>query len=499
MNTDTIAQIKDLNGRRALFVDGKPFLILSLQWDCDSCYSPEEMDHLLPHAAKMGCNTAALLLYWNEVEPTEGDYKLAMLEHRIVAARNAGLRLVLIWFGAYKNACLNYAPEYVKADRKRFRRASSKEGEPLDNIACPTCAETFERDRLALEQVFGKIAQLDRRENTVVLFQVENETGLLGTDRCYCAECSRRFNEGKWEERSPDRGSEVFTATCIASYVDGLAKSVKSIHPIPIYINAWLQARSRITRPGVDYPSGGPVVSVLDVYRQALSSVDFIAPDIYQHSFRDFHALCHEYSWTTNPLYVAEHSSGVGSRADRNVFYAIADHAAIGFDPWAIDRAHPHQYDAPLVHPRDDRWSEEAYALRDSYCVIRDALIPVAEAQGSERLKGFVQEEGEGGALVALDGLWVEIVYLHRNKRARGIVVRRSDNEVIVAAVGASFRFFTSDHEPLAVRTAESGRFEGERWVPYHPIRREGTNTAAPLSVIEAQVAKITFEVSNLA
>ena len=32
------------------------------------------------------------------------------------------------------------------------------------------------------------------------------------------------------------------------------------------------------------------------------------------------------------------------------------------------------------MHPIDGRWSEEAYALRDSYVVIRDAMIPIAEA-----------------------------------------------------------------------------------------------------------------------
>lgn len=77
MAKDLMPHLEDLNGRKALFVDGKPYIILGLQWDCDACYSPEDMDPFFEHAVKMGINTASLLLYWRQVEPVEGEYHFA--------------------------------------------------------------------------------------------------------------------------------------------------------------------------------------------------------------------------------------------------------------------------------------------------------------------------------------------------------------------------------------------------------------------------------------
>ena len=202
----SIPCLAELNGRRALFVDGEPFLILSLQWDCDSCFSREDMDPLLPQARALGCNSAALLLYWKEIEPEEGRYDFRMLDHRIEAARANGLRLVLVWFGAYKNGCLNYAPDWVKQDPARFRRARTAAGLDLANFACPTCRVTFEKDRAAIEQVFRRLKEIDGDQHTVILFQMENETGLLGTDRCHCGECERAFADGPLGRARPAAG-----------------------------------------------------------------------------------------------------------------------------------------------------------------------------------------------------------------------------------------------------------------------------------------------------
>jgi hypothetical protein len=479
------------DGRRTLLVDGEPFVILSLQWDCDSCFSREDMDPLFPHARAMGCNAAALLLYWKEIEPAPGQWDFRMLDHRIEQARASGLRIVLVWFGAYKNACLNYAPDWVKRDAARFRRARTRDGVDLPNIACPTCRATRESDREALEQVFRRLREVDGDRHTVILFQMENETGLLGTDRCHCPECEAAFAAGRWAEREGERAAEAFSAHSIATFLDGLAADVKAITPLPVYINCWLASRSRAAVPGREYPSGGPVGRVLDVYRETLRHVDFVSPDIYAHGFRDFDAFCRMYTWPGNPLYVAEHSSGPGSRAEKNVFYAVGDHGAIGFDPWAIDRAHPDQYASPLVHPLDGRWSDEAYRLRDSYTVIRDAMIPIAEAQGTERLRTFVQEEGEKAALLDLGDVRVEVAYHHRDEAARGMVVRTGPDEIVVLGMGVTVGFCDRGGRRLAIAGVERGRFEGRAWKAVLPVRREGIDPAAPFRIIEAGVFRV--------
>jgi len=488
---EAMPHLGELNGHSALFVDGEPFFILSLQWDCDSCYSPQDMDPLFPEARKMGCNTAALPLYWREVEPEEGRFDFRMLDHRIQMARANELRLVLIWFGTYKNGCLNYAPDWVKGSPRRFRRARSRSGQDLANFACPTCREMFEKDRACVEAIFRRIRETDADQRTVVLFQMENETGILGTDRCCCEECEARFSSGGWDRRFGARAAEAFSAHSIATFCDGIAAAAKAVYQLPVYMNSWVSSPVRRQLPGVGYPSGGPVAAMLDIYRETLKSVDFIAPDIYTHGYRDLTFQCKAYQWPGNPLYVAEHSSGPGSRAERNVFYALGEHAAIGFDPWAIDRAFPDESAAPLVHPLDQRWSAEAYSLRDSYVVIRDAMIPIVEAQGTDRLRVIVQEDGEEAALLEFADVAIELGYRHRDRQSRGVAVRLGASEWLLAGVGLTAAFARPGGRRVPIQRVERGIYRGRQWRCLLPVRREGTDPSSAFAMREAGVFHI--------
>ena len=104
MNVLPLPLIERDGERATLLVDGHPFLILGLQWDCDSCMSHEEMTPLFAYAAQLHANTAALPVYWSEVEPAQGQYDFSMVDERLRLARENGLRLVLLWFATWKNA-----------------------------------------------------------------------------------------------------------------------------------------------------------------------------------------------------------------------------------------------------------------------------------------------------------------------------------------------------------------------------------------------------------
>ena len=485
----TAPRIAEANGRKTLYVGGLPFLILGLQWDCDSCFAPEIMDPLFPEAAKLGCNTAVLPLYWREVEPREGSFNFAMLDQRLKSARESGLLIVLNWFGAYKNACLNYAPDFVKSDLQRFRRVHIADGKPLHNFACPTCADTLAADCKAIEAVCNRLKATDGQHHTVILLQMENEAGILGTDRCYCAPCTKQFNEGRWSERKGEGGAEAFSAHCMATYLDHMAAIAKGIHPLPVFINAWLRGEGG--EPGKHYPSGGPVDRVLDVYAATAKHVDFVAPDIYVQRLDEFHAVCRAYAGKGRPLYVAEHASGAQGRAERNVFYAIAEHGATGFSPWAIDRSFPDEYSQPLVHQLDQRWSEEAYDLRDSYVPLRDAMLPIVQAQNTGRLKFFVQEKDETGARLEFEGVVFQAHFRHRKGMARGIVVRRGEREFLALGAGFEGRFLTRDGAGIPLTRVDRCRFEAEAWRTLLSHRRESEDSSAPFRVIEPQVISV--------
>jgi hypothetical protein len=488
-------QMRELNGAKALFVDSLPFLILGLQWDCDTCFAREIMNPLIPEAAKMGCNTAVLPLYWREVEPQEGKFDFAMLDDRLEMAREHGLRIALVWFASWKNGCLHYAPDFVKSDMRRFRRARRADGTQLRNFSCPTSDETFAADRKALQAIFGHLKAVDSSRHTVILFQMENEVGILGTDRCYCPVCTGQFEEGGWREREKDRAAEAFTAHCIAKYLDGLTLAVKAIYPLPVYVNCWLRLDDGV--PGVNYPSGGPVERVLDIYASTAKNIDFIAPDIYVRGLDLFRSICEGYSGKGWPLYVAEHASGKDSRAERNVYYALGELSAIGFSPWAIDTPFPDEYGQPLVDQLDRRWSEEAYNLRDSYVPIRDAMVPLAMAQKTDRLRFFVQEgPEEKEARLPFEGIVVHAEYHHRKSMARGIVLRLNKTEFVVLGTGFDARFLTPQGQGIELLQVERGRFEGKAWRFVLPVRREAEERSRPFRMLVPQVVKVELNLA---
>lgn len=492
-----LPRIETINEQARLLVDGRPFLILGVQWDCDSCFSAAEMNPLFPHAARLGCNTVTLPTYWREIEPEPGRYDFSMLDERLRVARANNLRIIPLWFATWKNACPFYAPEYIRNDPVTYRRAVDRDGKPTVSL-CPSSEVTWQRDRDALVAMMRHLHAVDS-ERTVIMVQIENEAGILGSDRCYCPDCQARFESGGWEAQFGINAAEFFSAASIAGYIDRLAGEAKAVYPLPTYVNVWMAPALGGT-PGKDYPSGGAVQPVLDFYRQQCRHLDLVAPDIYSPSRRDFHDLCQRYCANGNPLFIAEHSSSVNGRAERNVFYAIGEFGALGFDPWAIDSPFPDRYSPPLVDSAGGEWGPQAAWLRDSYHAIGMAVEPIVDAQGSSRMFTFVQEAMEGGAAWAAEGCDVFIRYPTPEGMGRGIVIQLSAGEFIALGAGfeISFRMPRPECHPAPVKSAEWGYFKGDKWVSLHPMRREHLESVGnPVEFLEPGVARILLDVHS--
>ena len=225
-------QLRELNGQQILYVEDQPFLILGFQLNCDSCYDSRQIDFLIENAKKMGCNSVALLLYWRLIEPREGEFDFTILERMLDAANRHDMRIVLVWFGSYKNATMHYAPDWVSQDRARFRRAQKADGSEIPWVACYNCEELIERDMLAVSKVFEFLRDMDQSRR-VILFQVNNETGLLGgTARCHCPVCEAKYRQ------AVERGledEEAFSAACLLEFQERIAQRAKSIYPLPCY------------------------------------------------------------------------------------------------------------------------------------------------------------------------------------------------------------------------------------------------------------------------
>ena len=103
---------------------------------------------------------------------------------------------------------------------------------------------------------------MDEADRTVIMMQVENESGLLGSVRDYSPESNTLFNgpvpaklvtalkkkPGTWTEVFGSRlADEAFTAYYLSTYINEIAKAGKQVYPLTTYVNAWKAAKTPAT------------------------------------------------------------------------------------------------------------------------------------------------------------------------------------------------------------------------------------------------------------
>jgi hypothetical protein len=384
------------DGAAELVVHGQPFLIRGGELGNSSAGTPEQADAILPAMAGLRLNTVLMPVAWEQVEPKEGVFDFNILDHWIDVARQNRLHLVLLWFGSWKNAFSEYAPEWVKADTRRFPRAQSVHGAPLE-ILSTFGTETLRADSLAFRALMAHLREKDQEQQTVLMVQVENEMGYLGPGRDRSPEADRQFAgpvpndlmdglaarradfspelaahfnpQGRtWGEVFGEAASEVFMAWRYATWVQSVVQAGKSEYPLPMYVNAQLPAPTE--RPG-EYPSGGPHPYYLAVYRAMAPAIDFYSPDIY---WPEFEYWVKRYAMRGNPIFIPE------ARIDTapwNALYAYGAAQAIGFCPFGIDSLRP-----PAA-PGDPQ-----PAIMQVYAAISGLEVMLTVAQSAGRTRG---------------------------------------------------------------------------------------------------------------
>ena len=106
-------------------------------------------------------------------------------------AREHKVRLVLLWFGTWKNGKMHYVPEWVKSDTATYPRMKTKDGRAID-VLSPNAPANLEADRDAFAALMRHLRETDP-QHTVIMMQVENESGSLGTVRDFGAVAQKEF------------------------------------------------------------------------------------------------------------------------------------------------------------------------------------------------------------------------------------------------------------------------------------------------------------------
>ena len=87
-----------------LLVDDKPFLVLGGELGNSTASSTAYMQPVWPKLKAMHLNTVIAPVYWELMEPQEGKFDFTLVDDLLRDARKHQLKLVLLWFGAWKNS-----------------------------------------------------------------------------------------------------------------------------------------------------------------------------------------------------------------------------------------------------------------------------------------------------------------------------------------------------------------------------------------------------------
>ena len=470
------------DGRYALMVDGRPYLILGGQIHNSSAW-PIELPQVWESITALHANTVEAPVYWEQLEPQEGRFDFDNVDRIVEGARSRNLRVVLLWFGTWKNGNMHYAPAWVKTDIKRFPRVIRPDGEPIDVLSALS-RNTLEADKTAFVALIRHLKQIDGEQHTVLLIQVENESGNIGSVRDNSAEANRKFagavpsdllaaahkQPGTWSDVFTADADEMFQFYYQAKYINEVAAAGKAEFSIPYYINVWLDypaaelPQRRLDLPGIGYPSGGAVQKLVGLWRALATSIDMIGPDIYADDSQFYRKTMRVYHRPDNPLWIPE--TGRGDSFGKFLFYALGD-GAIGFSPFGVDQSGWNIFG-------DEPW----HAHARNFALIAPMSREIAQLEFDGKLKTAVEEPGQTAQEVDF-GQWQATVAFGfpqpdgrrapgtKDAQAAALIAQLGPDEFLVTGVDASISFHLPGKLPWMrseIITAEQGAYQNGEW-----------------------------------
>jgi hypothetical protein len=343
-----IPRLEQKDGRYALLVDNAPYLMLGAQSNNSSNW-PATLPDVWPAIEYLHANTLEIPIYWEQFEPKPGQFDYSEVDLLLTQARQRQVHLVLLWFGTWKNGSQHYMPEWMKLDTKRYFHVMNKEGVYVDSPS-PFATASLNEDKKAFAAFMKHLKDADS-ERTVLMVQVENETGTWGTTRDYSPEANKLFNGpvppevlkamGKtsvtrganWETAFGPEAEVYFHAWAIAKYVGQVAAAGKAIYPLPMYVNASLHDPLKPEVP-VDYESGGPTDNVIPIWKAEAPAIDIESPDIYLSGTNQYLKTLDAYHRPDNPLFIPE---TMGSTRAARFFFSALGLQVIGYSPFGLD------------------------------------------------------------------------------------------------------------------------------------------------------------------
>jgi len=424
-------------------------------------------------------------VYWEQLEPQQGHFDFTNVDQIVEGARAHNLHVILLWFGTWKNGNMHYVPAWVKSDSKRFQRTIRPDGEPID-VLSPNSRNNLEADKTAFAALMRHLKHIDTEHHTVLLIQVENESGNVGSVRDNSTEANREFagavpadllaathkQPGTWNQVFGSEADETFQVYHQAKYINEIAAAGKAEFAIPFYINVWIDyppaalPERQLDTPGLSYPSGGAVQKFVGLWRALAPSIDMIGPDIYTDDSPFYRETMSAYHRPDNPLWIPE--TGRDDNYGKFFFYALGD-GAIGFSPFGVDKSGWNILG-------DEPWTAHA----KNFALVAPMSREIAQLEFDGKLKTAVEEPGQTAQELDFGKWQVTVAYgfpqpdgrrAPGTKDAHGValVAQLGPDEFLVTGADASISFHLPGKLPWIhseIVSAEQGAYENGVWKP---------------------------------
>ncbi|MDZ7879940.1 MAG: DUF5597 domain-containing protein [Saprospiraceae bacterium] len=386
-----------------MMVGGKPFIILGGELHNSTGTDKIALKNALKEAKSYNLNTVLAYAYWELMEPTEGKYDFELIDYLLTEAKQENLKVILVWFGAWKSTSSSYVPAWVKTNPKRFERYSLDNGKTLEMLSAFN-VENRNADTKAYVALMKHLKDFDK-QHTVIMTQVQNEPGCFDNYRDFSPAAQKAWqspmsadminylqkNKGKlfpalekawaangnktngtWEEilgKSTEQGDykfyteELFMAYNYSKYINYMTEQGRKVHNLPAFCNGWLYNNRGF------YPHGTINPHVLDAYRAGGSALDFYSPNVYTIEYDE---LYKNYTLAGNTLFIPE-----SLLLPAGALYAIGGFNAIGFAPFGIDGE----------KTKSKESATNLNLLKGSYKAIAGMTGTITQNYGSEKMK----------------------------------------------------------------------------------------------------------------
>jgi beta-galactosidase GanA len=506
------------NGVTQLFVDGKPFLIFGGELGNSTSSNINYMRPVWRKLKSMHLNTVLAPVYWELLEPAEGKFDFTLIDSMMADARKQDLKLIILWFGSWKNSMSCYAPEWIKLNQQKFECAKDSKGNGLEILSAFNKIN-LTADMNAFATLMKHIARVDSMEKTVLMVQVENEIGMLTEAREYTDAANLAFHQkvpeqlmdylkknknelvpefvtywskngfsttGSWEEMFGKSlaTDELFQAWQYAIYTNAVAAAGKKTYDIPMYVNAALNYKNVL--PG-QYPSGGPLPHLMDIWQAAAPAIDILSPDFYNPYFRSY---CDLYSRRNNPFFIPEIRSEPGNAA--KVFLALGHYKAIGFSPFSIE-SDTTALEQPLAKSYGLLQQLSSLILENQVTGKIEGVLMDSNFQKQELIMGdykltISHEYSLGWSPGSKEPGWPE---------SGGLIIQTAQNEFIIAGTGIVVNFSSAKNPNsfVGILQAYEGDYMNGQWIPGRRMNgdqdHQGRHIRIPVKEFSIQRVKL--------